>query len=104
MMRLEISAGRVNDFFFAPKNELEEIIQNIRTILTTRKGSVPLDREFGIDVGIIDQPVTRARAVLTANIINAVERYEPRVSVTEVTFSGDGMEGEIYPVIKVAIK
>lgn len=104
MTRLEILAGKANDLFFAPKNELEEIIQNVRTIITTRKGSVPLDRDFGIDVDIIDQPVTRVRAALTADIIDAVERYEPRVSVTEVTFRGNEIEGEIYPVVKVAIK
>ena len=33
---------------FAPSDEVREILQNVRTILSTRKGSVPLDRDFGL--------------------------------------------------------
>ena len=32
---------------FAPATKIEEILQNVRTILGTVKFSVPLDREFG---------------------------------------------------------
>ena len=32
----------------APATKIEEILQNVRTILGTVKFSVPLDREFGI--------------------------------------------------------
>ena len=31
---------------FAPSSEIAEILQNVRTILTTRLGSVPLERDF----------------------------------------------------------
>lgn len=33
---------------FAPSSEIAEILQNVRTILTTRLGSVPLERDFGL--------------------------------------------------------
>lgn len=102
-MQLEITGQDTNTFFWEPKNELEEIIQNVRTILTTRKGSVPLDREFGIDISLVDLPATVIKGRLTNEIISAVERYEPRARVTEVTFSGDAADGIIYPVVKVMI-
>lgn len=89
---------------FAPGNELEEILQNVRTILTTMKGSVPLDRDFGLDGSVLDRPVNALRAVLTTNIIEAVEQYEPRVKVTQVSFSGNVDEGVVIPTVRVVIK
>ena len=40
------STGAIN---FAPASTAEEVIQNVRTILTTTVYSVPLDRNFGIN-------------------------------------------------------
>ena len=102
-MILEIMAKDTNDFSWQPTTEAEEIIQNVRTILTTRRGSVPLDRAFGIDTVLIDLPVTAIKGRLTKEIIEAVERFEPRVEVKEVKFAGDAAEGAVYPVVKVVI-
>lgn len=87
---------------FSPGNELEEIFQNVRSILSTPKGSVPLDREFGIDLSYLDSPTPVAEAKLTTEIIVAVKRYEPRVSVTAVSFTGD-LNGKLKPVVEVRI-
>ena len=87
---------------FSPGNELEEIFQNIRTILSTPKGSVPLDRDFGIDLSYLDSPTPVAEAKLTTEIIAAVKRYDPRVSVTAISFTGD-MDGKLKPVVEVRI-
>ena len=102
-MILEIMAKDTNDFCWQPTTEAEEIVQNVRTILTTRRGSVPLDRAFGIDTVLIDLPVTAIKGRLTTEIIEAVERFEPRVEVKEVKFAGDAAEGAVYPVVKVVI-
>ncbi len=102
-MMLEIMAKDTNDFSWQPETEVEEIIQNVRTILTTRRGSVPLDRSFGIDTALIDLPVTAIKGRLTTEIIEAVERLEPRVEVKEVKFTGDAADGAVYPVVKVVI-
>ena len=102
-MMLEIMAKDTNDFSWQPATEVEEIIQNVRTILTTRRGSVPLDRAFGIDTALIDLPVTAIKGRLTTEIIEAVERFEPRVEVKEVKFTGDAADGAVYPVVKVVI-
>lgn len=103
MTRLEIAGKDTGSLSFAPQTELEEIIQNVRTILTTRKGSVPLDREFGIDMSIVDKPSTSVQGLLTVEVMETVEKYEPRVKVQGVAFSGDGAEGAVYPIAKVVI-
>ena len=47
-----------------PENVLIEIIQNIKTILTTLQGTVPLDRDFGIDGTLIDKVVNTKQDVI----------------------------------------
>lgn len=47
-------SGRGVDF--APATETEEILQNLRTILVTAMGSVPLDRAFGVDAPMWTAP------------------------------------------------
>ena len=89
---------------FYPATALAEIIQNVRTILTTTIYSVPLDRMFGIDPTMLDLPMQVAKARQTAEIVAAVEKFEPRVAVTQVTFSGDGMDGLLQPSVSLRIK
>lgn len=85
-----------------PENELEEIYQNVKTILTTAKGSVPLYREFGVDNHILDIPMNVARAKITAAIVKAVNKFEPRVKVKKVTYTGS-MLGKLIPSVEVSL-
>ena len=86
----------------APATKIEEILQNVRTILSTQKGTIPLDREFGLDSTVIDLPVTLARAKLTNEIFQAIKRYEPRVKVDSITFTGD-ISGKLVPKVVITI-
>ena len=63
------------------------IAQQIRTLLNTRKGSVPLDRDFGISWDCIDQPVPEARQVLVSEIAQALKTYVPSVTLKSIEFS-----------------
>lgn len=92
----------LNNIDFAPENELLEILQNVRTILSTVKFSVPLDRDFGIDASLLDKPILEAKAKISSEIILAIKKYEPRVKVEEITFSGD-MDGKLQPKVQVSI-
>jgi len=70
---------------------IDEIIQNVKVILNTPKGTVPLDRDFGVDWSVIDSPTTIALQKLRVNIVKAVEKYEPRVKVKSVEIMPDKM-------------
>lgn len=87
---------------FAPATPIEEIVQNLRTILNTAVGTVPLDRDFGVPVDLIDRPMPVARARLTAQIVKAVHKYEPRAAVKRVTYTGD-IDGRLVPKLEVEI-
>ena len=54
---------------FHPETETEEILQNIRTILATRIGTVPLHRALGITWEHIDKPYPVAKAMMMVAVI-----------------------------------
>jgi phage baseplate assembly protein W len=94
--------SKLEQIDFAPKNIVTEIIQNVRTIFTTMKYSVPLDRLFGVDAIMLDKPMPKAIATFQAEIIMAIRRYEPRCRVTKVSFDGD-LDGRLVPRVRIEI-
>ena len=95
-----------NEVDFAPVTEVDEILQNVRTILKIQQGTVPLDREFGLTWEHIDKPLPIARSLQQAAIIEAIEEYEPRATVQSVEFDNnvtDAMEGILKPRVIVSI-
>lgn len=101
-MTYEISGGETPPINFAPATLAEEVMQNVRMIISTVKYSVPMDREFGIDGAVIDRPVNVAKAHLSNEIFRAVRRYEPRAVIESIDFDGDE-SGQLTPKIKVQI-
>lgn len=89
---------------FAPPSRTAEILQNVRTVLTTLKKSVPMDREFGISGEVIDLPIASAQARLTSEIVAAVNKYEPRAQVLSMFYRGDGEEGMLNTTVKVRLR
>lgn len=106
-MQIDVSA-RLDGIDFAPKDVLTEIIQNVRTIISTTQFSVPLDRRFGIDGTVIDLPLPVAMARISAEVIRAITEYEPRCRVVSVDFESteatDAEEGHLQPKVSIAIK
>ncbi|MGG1613521.1 GPW/gp25 family protein [Paenibacillus phoenicis] len=76
--------------------------QNIQLICTTMLGSCPLDRAFGIDLTAMDQSTTAAAALLQVNILSAIEQFEPRAIVTDISLQTDGEK--VIPTIKFVLK
>lgn len=87
-----------------PENVLIEIIQNIKTILTTLQGTVPLDRDFGIDGTLIDKPLTVAKPLIVKDIKEKIEQYEPRAKFVSISWNGSNIDGKLIPSVRVAIK
>ena len=106
-MELDITADVLDDIDFGPSSVLKEILQNVRTILTTIINSVPLDRELGLDATMLDDPTPVGMARLTADIFEKVPRFEPRVKVKKVFFNpseADALNGIIRPTVRVVIR
>lgn len=83
---------------FRPLNVLEEIFQNINTVLGTTKFTVPLDRAFGLNATFVDDPMTTIHPHMVAEVIETVEKYEDRVIVEEVKLIAN-IDGKLYPTV-----
>ncbi len=101
-MVIDVTA-ELGEVDFAPASLEMEVLQNVRTILTTLKGSVPMDREFGVDGDIVDLPSAMAQAKMTSEIVAAVHRYEPRARVERVLYDGSEQDGFLRARVRVAI-
>ena len=86
------------------KDTIASILQNVSIILRTRLGTVPLYREFGVSNSSLDRPVIVAEPLLYAEIKEAIERYEPRVEVIDISFAQDvSKPGVLIPTVEVNI-
>ena len=89
-------------FTFAEDDEVKSICQNVALIISTKKGSVPMYREFGVPMKYLDRPMPEAKTAAAAEIIEAVENFEPRAEVVSVNFSEEA--GKIIPTVEVKVK
>ena len=73
-MSYTVSPSNKRKIKFNVTDPVESVLQNIAVILSTPKGSVPMYRDFGISVDILDRPIPVAKAMMTADIKEAIER------------------------------
>lgn len=104
-MELVVTFGQ--PYEIQPFSTVAEVVQNVRFILSTPKGSVPLDRDFGVDMSYLDYPLPIARMMLLSTATEALEAYEPRADVLGVEFEddkGDAIEGVLKPRFRIDVK
>lgn len=103
---MKYNVSLLNQVSFFPQTVAEEVVQNVRCILTTRKGTVPLHRDFGLSWEHIDKPLPVAKVLLHSEIIDAINEYEPRAKVESVEFDDDtaaAMEGILRPRVIISL-
>ena len=66
-----------------------EIARNVKMIMATPVGSSPLYRDFGVDTSMLDKPLDLARNLYAVTVMEAVEKWEPRARVQNVTLISD---------------
>ena len=62
--------------------EIEQVKTNLKNLYATKAGTQPMDREFGLNIDFVGDPIPVAR-----------------VKVTEVTYEEDGENGMLIPSI-----
>jgi phage baseplate assembly protein W len=80
-----------------------EVMQNVRAILMTRRGTVPLDRDFGISFDFLDSPINTTRAKAEQEIFLQLKKYEPRAILKQILWETDVISGRISPSVKVEV-
>lgn len=77
----------------------QEIIDKVSFLLSCVKGTIPNNRNIGLDPDIISLPGYLAQNKYTISAIELIEEYETRVSVEEVNFEESGADGNMIPKV-----
>lgn len=75
-----------------------DVLQSLNNLYSTRAGTQPLDREFGIKGDFVGETLPIYQNQYAVEIMKKTETYEPRVYVSQVTFEAD-IDGKITPII-----
>lgn len=103
-MSYTVTATDLTSISLSEADVVNSVLQNIAIILSTRKGSVPLYRDFGLNMDFVDRPIPVAKVMMVAEVREAVERWEPRAKVLEVSFKEDvARPGQLIPIVEVEI-
>jgi len=75
---------------------LDDIFQSIRILVSTRKFSVPFQPLMGCDIfDYLDMPIPLAVPNMTRAILEVLELFEPRITVTSLTHEINNVTGKI---------
>jgi len=69
--------------------KMQDIIRCLTNLLSIPSGSIPLSRRLGLDWANLSKIPQDMENDIATNIVGKVDEFEPRVSVSEVTFSYD---------------
>lgn len=94
---MDIAAPEIR--FDYESEESKDIVRCLKMLYSTKAGSQPLDREFGLDWGFIDKPLPIAQQEYAFEVIRKTKNYEDRVKVREVKYKMDYEKGKMIPVI-----
>lgn len=71
--------------FLVEQDTVKSVLQNIRIILSTPKGTVPHRPDFAIDYkDLLDNPTPLSIGRLKAMLVDTIETYEPRAKVKAI--------------------
>lgn len=67
-------------------------LQSVHAVINTRKGSVPMNRDYGLSQEFLDQPLNVAMPMIVADVKESVEDNVPGVEVSDVIveYTDDG--------------
>ncbi len=88
-MSYTVSSKNFGTFDAGGNGVVEKILQGIANVLVTPKGSVPLYRDFGLDMRPLDRPEPIAKQRMRSNIREAVERWVPEAVVVDMDIEDD---------------
>ncbi len=74
--------------------------ESLEVLISTPEGTVPLDRNFGLDQSFLSLPPETAKTLFAQELIEKAEMYIPEISVTDIKSQVDS-EGNIQPIIMV---
>lgn len=101
-MNVKINAADDYTLNFEQSDNVKSVVQNVSLLLNTKRGTVPMHREFGLAMEFIDKPIDIAETIAFAEISEAIERFEPRATLVDISFE-KAKDGKMTMVVEVSI-
>lgn len=101
-MNVKINAADDYTLNFEQSDNVKSVVQNVSLLLNTKRGTVPMHREFGLAMEFIDKPIDIAETIAFAEISEAIERFEPRANLVDISFE-KAKDGKMAMVVEVSI-
>lgn len=79
----------------------EDIFNKIKFLLTLIKGTIPMNREIGLESEIVDLPMYEAQNRYTVSAMELIEKFETRVTVDKISFEVYEQTGKMIPKVVV---
>lgn len=90
-------------FDYLNATELEEMRRNLAMLYSTRAGTCPGDRNFGLDPSFESCPTNVARNLFALEAIEKTEAYESRAEILNIEYTQAG-DGNLTPRITIGPK
>lgn len=103
-MRYDVTIGERSSVVPFPGSIAGEVIQNVWTILNTRRGDCPLNRDLGLTWSFLDLPVTQSAGRIRSEVTNQVARFEPRAKIVSIRFEyGSSEPTTTKPIVTIEV-
>lgn len=96
------SAGNYS-FSLQQDSKVFSVLQNIALLLNTKRGTVPMYRDFGLPMEFVDKPIDVAENMAYVEISDALEEFEPRAKLEDVYFEKTA-NGKMSITVEVSIE
>ena len=90
------------NFIFVGKKVDDDMLYRINLLLSTPKGTMLNDRDYGIDISFLDKPINLSESLFVIEASYALEKYEKTITVDSVEFTVDDVTGEVTATITLA--
>ena len=101
-MDITVNSNEDHSVQLQENNTVRSIIQNIALLLNTKKGTVPMYRDFGLPMEFIDKPIDVAETMAVLEISEALEKFETRAKLKDLSLD-KSKDGKMVIIVEVTV-
>ncbi len=101
-MTYKVNSAESYTLSLQQNSEVFSVLQNIALLLNTKRGTVPMYRDFGLPMEFVDKPIDVAETMAFVEISDALEEFEPRAKLEDVYFE-KSTNGTMTITVEVSI-
>lgn len=94
-MKVVIDTRKGVKLSLLPKSRADAIVQQLYIIIQTVHGEVPMYRPFGTNHSFKDMPINIAKSMYIGAVSEAIQRYMPEATLTNVLFENNSDYGDM---------